>query len=623
MLAMFSASAVGQITSGTIFLDPDIITPTDPTTFLGISPAGTGNRLMFDRRVNAFITLNAFLFNATYSDASAVEIQVNPEFSTVADAQVEAAKYAPVIGRLPVALRSRLQTVWIHKGVQPFGGGNNNLLIHTGQADQYVAAGILEETLVHEATHTSLDPVHAASVGWRAAQTADGVAISTYARDNPTREDVAETWLLWLAVRYRRDRITASLAQQIESTIPHRLAYLDQQSFNVAPVTRDGAGITPLGFLPIAPCRLVDTRNAAGPLGGPAIAAGGTRNFPIRSACGLPASSAAYSLNITVVPRGTLGYLSIWPGGRSQPVVSTLNSLDGRVKANAAIVPAGSDGSVNVFATDATDVILDVNGVFAPKTLNPTAQSFYAVSPCRFTDTRAGDGGVLQPQVTRTIAVASRCGIPVTATAYALNLTVVPKQTLGYLTVWPNDQSARPTVSTLNAPTGTVTANLAIVPAGAAGDINAFATETTELIVDVTGYFGPSGAPGALQFYTLDPCRVLDTRLASGLLGALGGPQLTAGSTRTFQASAGSCNAPRDAQAYSLSATVVPPAPLGYLTLYPVGVLQPLVSTLNALDGAITSNAAIVPVGTSGGLIDAYVSERTHLLLDINGYFAP
>jgi hypothetical protein len=572
---------------------------------------------MYDRRINAFANYNAFLFNASFSDGPNVEVQVNPEFGSVAAAQVEAAKYARVIGQLPVVLRSKLETVWIHMGVQPFGGGNRNLLIHTGQADQYVSGGILEETLVHEASHTSLDDTHAASSGWLAAQQSDRVFISTYARDNPTREDIAETFLPWLMVRYRRDRITATLAQQIESTVPARLAYFDRQGFNVAPVTSSSSA-TPLGFQPVAPCRIADTRNPNGPLGGPVLGALTTRNFPARSACGLSASATAYSLNITVVPRGSLGYLSIWPGGRAQPVVSTLNALDGRIKANAAIVPAGSDGSINVFVTDTTDVIIDVNGVFVPQAANPSSQSFYSVNPCRIADTRVA-GGTMQALVNRTIAVASLCGIPVTATAYALNFTVVPKQTLGFLTLWPNNGSPRPTVSTLNALTGAVTANFAIVPAGNAGDILAFATDATELIVDITGYFGPSGSTGALRFYTLDPCRILDTRDANG---PLGGPQPQADSTRAFPVQSSSCAVPSSAQAYSVNATVVPAPLLGFLTLFPAGVTRPLASTLNAVDGSITSNAAIVPAGTSGQ-ISAYVTERTHLLLDINGYFAP
>ena len=75
---------------------------------------------------------------------------------------------------------------------------------------------------------------------------------------------------------------------------------------------------------------------------------------------------AAYSLNVTVVPQGPLGYLTIWPTGEDQPVVSTLNSLDGRIKANAAIVPAGTSGAVSVYVTNTTDVILDIDGYFAP-----------------------------------------------------------------------------------------------------------------------------------------------------------------------------------------------------------------------------------------------------------------
>ena len=62
-----------------------------------------------------------------------------------------------------------------------------------------------------------------------------------------------------------------------------------------------------------------------------------------------------------------LAYLTIWPAGQSQPLVSTLNSLDGSIVANAAIVPAGAlGGAVSVFVTDDTDVIIDINGYFAP-----------------------------------------------------------------------------------------------------------------------------------------------------------------------------------------------------------------------------------------------------------------
>jgi len=222
--------------AGTIFLDPDIITSSDPTTLQSLTFAGQGSRTMFDRRVNNFITVDAYLFNVSFDDGLVAEFQVNPEFGGFDAALAEAEKYAEVIGRLPTALRNDVETVWIHRGTQPFGGGNNNLLIHIGQADLYTADGILEETFVHEAAHTSLDAAHASAPAWLAAQSADPRFISTYARDFPNREDIAESFLLYLAIRYRSDRISQSLANTIMQTMPNRIAYFDNQSFDMYPI---------------------------------------------------------------------------------------------------------------------------------------------------------------------------------------------------------------------------------------------------------------------------------------------------------------------------------------------------------------------------------------------------
>ena len=83
----------------------------------------------------------------------------------------------------------------------------------------------------------------------------------------------------------------------------------------------------------------------------------------------------------------------------------------------------------------------------------------------------------------------------------------------------------------------------------------------------------------------------------------------------------GSCVPPAVAPAFVLNATVVPPGELDYLTLWGDGDIQPNVSTLNAIDGAITSNMAIVP--TTNGIVDAFPYNPTNLILDISGYFAP
>ena len=77
------------------------------------------------------------------------------------------------------------------------------------------------------------------------------------------------------------------------------------------------------------------------------------------------------------------------------------------------------------------------------------------------------------------------------------------------------------------------------------------------------------------------------------------------------------CAVPVNAQAYLLNATVIPQSTVCYLSLWPDGEGQPPVSTLNTLDGAITSNMAIAP--TSNGAIDVFGSNNTNLVLDIFG----
>jgi hypothetical protein len=369
-------------------------------------------------------------------------------------------------------------------------------------------------------------------------------------------------------------------------------------------------------FIPITPCRIADTRTASGPFGGPTFAGQTARDFAIpASACGIPLSATAYSLNVAVVPTGQLGYLTLWPTGQQQPSVATLNS-DGRIKSNAAIVPAGVNGSISAFVTDATDVVIDVNGYFVP-IATAGAQAFYPLTPCRIADTRNPNATLGGPSLaaagTRAFPIlSSNCGIPATAQAYSLNLAAVPKGPLGYLTAWPAGQ-AQPSVASLNAPTGTVVANAAIVPAGVNGGIDIYSTDPTDLVIDINGYFAPPGAPGALSFYASAPCRVLDSRLPAGT------PPFS--TIKNVNVVSSGCGVPATAEAYVFNATAVPPGPLGYLTMWPLGQMQPQVSTLNALDGAVTSNLAIVP--GAGGSISVFPFNPTQLVLDLFGYFAP
>src|SRR5579864_5766797 len=386
-------------------------------------------------------------------------------------------------------------------------------------------------------------------------------------------------------------------------------------------VPLSGTGTPGLRFVPVTGCRVVDTRNPNGPFGGPFLTGGApARQFVVpNSACNIPATAQAYSLNVTVVPHSApLGFLTMFPCGQTQPGTSTLNSIDGRVKGVAAIVPAGTSGAVCAFANNDTDLILDINGYFTLATTNPAALTFYPVTPCRLVDTRNAAGPLGGPSLAantpRTFPIQSgSCSLPANAQAYSLNFTAVPPGALGFLTVWPAGQT-QPGISTLNAPAGTqpiVTANAAIVPAGTSGGISVFASNNTDLVIDVNGYFAAPGT-GGLSLFTLPPCRALDTRNPAG------SPPFN-GTISTNIAASG-CGAPATASEYVLNATVVPPGPLGFLTLWAAGASQPLVSTLNAVDGAVTSNMAIVPA--NNGSVNAFGSNPTHLILDVLGYFS-
>ena len=120
-----------------------------------------------------------------------------------------ATTYATALGRIPLILRLNAKTMTIHDGVEGFGGGNNDFLIHVGQDEQlYRGLHNLEETLIHEGCHTSMDYRLYGTEQWESAQAADNKFSSNYARDHPGREDVAETYLVWFATKYARETFT-------------------------------------------------------------------------------------------------------------------------------------------------------------------------------------------------------------------------------------------------------------------------------------------------------------------------------------------------------------------------------------------------------------------------------
>jgi hypothetical protein len=362
-----------------------------------------------------------------------------------------------------------------------------------------------------------------------------------------------------------------------------------------------------LQFRPVPPCRLLDAP----------LRAHATRNVAVPAgACGVARAAAAYSLNITAFPRSAgLHLLAVWPAGQPQPALPILSATGASVAVDTAIVSAGAAGAISVAANEDIQVTIDIDGYFSPPE-NGTLQ-FYPLLPCRLLDTRGPNRALGGPAIlggtSRTFPIPSgECGVPATAAAYAWSLTMVPKGDFHNLTAWPAGR-LQPAVSTLS---GTTLAHAGIVAAGTDGAVTFFASDTIDLVADISGYFA-APSPGGLNFHPAVPCRIVDTRSPSG---PFGGPMMAANETRAFQFPAGSCGVPVTAAAYALNFTVTPENLLGYLTAWPADKTLPIASLLYGPKGATTSNTALLSVDPAGWM-DVFALAATHVTIDISGYF--
>ena len=229
--------------AGTVFITPDILDDSDPTWLGDVNYIGRRRGEFWDRPAERWITVNVHLFDVVYADQH-VEYQVHPEFGGREAAQREVDKYASALGRLPLDLLSGIREVEVSVARGFVLQANSSLgIIHiyTADGESLARTGFLEEALFHEGAHASLDAVHADSAGWRAAQEADGVFISHYARAHPDSEDIAESILPFFALRYRPERLTEAVRSAILAVIPNRLAYFDAQGFDMSPYQASAA----------------------------------------------------------------------------------------------------------------------------------------------------------------------------------------------------------------------------------------------------------------------------------------------------------------------------------------------------------------------------------------------
>jgi len=124
------------------------------------------------------------------------------------------------------------------------------------------------------------------------------------------------------------------------------------------------------GYFVLAPCRVLDTRNQAGPLGGPSLQPAGSpdRTFVVAGACGIPTDAAAISVNLTVTNTAGSGYLALYRGDGARTGTFSISFSAGQTRANNALLQLSLNGSgsfkVQTSAPGNVDFILDVNGYF-------------------------------------------------------------------------------------------------------------------------------------------------------------------------------------------------------------------------------------------------------------------
>jgi len=148
-------------------------------------------------------------------------------------------------------------------------------------------------------------------------------------------------------------------------------------AFALTLAAADAAGqATSYNFFALAPCRVVDTRGAVGPTGGPKLLPNASRNFPIVGYCAVPTNAAAVAMNVTIAEPTDFGDLRLSPAGQPIPLASVINwSTTDSAVANGAIIPMGIDVSGNHVtvhcdmppgSTGQVHLIIDVTGYFAP-----------------------------------------------------------------------------------------------------------------------------------------------------------------------------------------------------------------------------------------------------------------
>jgi hypothetical protein len=238
---------------------------------------------------------------------------------------------------------------------------------------------------------------------------------------------------------------------------------------------------------PIAPLRLLDTRQTDARVG-----AGQTVELQVGGVGGIPNGITAATLNVTSVDAEVSGYVTVYACDDDRPTVSNLNPRPGRARPNLVVTPVSASGTVCLYSMQDVDLVVDATGYLKPG----SGKRFTPSTPFRLIDTRersrpelqAGTAGSpVKAGQTITIQIAGSRGVPTSAKAVSLNLTVTGAARAGYLTAWPCGE--RPPTSTANYEPNDAVSNGAQLPLSSSGTLCVYSMQDAHVIVDVNGWW--------------------------------------------------------------------------------------------------------------------------------------
>jgi hypothetical protein len=364
-------------------------------------------------------------------------------------------------------------------------------------------------------------------------------------------------------------------------------------------------------YVPLSPDRMFDTRNSA------KVGPGQTISVPILGLFGVPLTGVkAVVLNVTATQATAPGFVTVWPSGIDRPEASNLN-LDraGQTTPNMVTVPVGGDGTVSVYSSGGTHILVDVMGYYEGVTASVSAGRFIALPPGRVVDTR-NTNDAPGPHGTLTAVIAGQRGVPaIGAAAVVLNVTALSAQNAGFATVYPAGQG-RPEASNLNLDhAGETRANQVIVKLGAGGAVSFYSDGGSGFLADVAGYFtdASAGLSRSGLFVPVPPKRAYDTRV-----GVKPGP----GDSFPVQVGGSNNGLPSGGvSAVALNVTAVVATSADFVTVWPEGSAVPEASNLNIdVVGQTVPNHVTTLVGSQGE-VSVFTHGGAHMLVDVLGWY--